>query len=97
MDLIDGDRFVDVGYEPGRVGSCGRGGRVVVEVDQTRRMLIGSDLSNECALADLAGSKDGDSAAVGQRVHNVATEVAVEQALGHGQIVAALPDGLGLS
>jgi hypothetical protein len=38
--------------------------------------------------------KDSDSAAVGQRVYNVATEMAVEQTLGHRQIVATMLDGL---
>jgi hypothetical protein len=57
VEGVDGDESVDVGDEPGRIDSGGLGGRIVVEVDQPRRVLIGSDLGDEHALADLAGSK----------------------------------------
>ena len=49
--------------------------------DRTRSLvlgrirLIGGDLSHERALANLAGAEHGDCAALGQRVHEIATKM----------------------
>lgn len=57
-------------------------------------MFVGGDLGGERAFADLARSEDRDRAAVGQRIHHIAAEVTIEQALGHGRTVPIGPGGL---
>ena len=83
LNLVDHRCPVDSCDKASRIcPSCVRC-RLIIEADQSGRVLIRRDVRDQCALADLPGSEQRDGAALSKRLKNLRANVTRKEAFWH--------------
>ena len=85
LDLIDHCRFRKPGDEAGRVGQGGIACRLVVQADHSRGLLMGRNLGDQGALADLPRAHDEDHPGVRQRLDDQRPSGAFDEVIRHAR------------